>query len=79
VGLAGGKREVIASSRGGIQSASEMLQALDRHLRTISNFRGITNVSIVRTEDLRLSEERPAKASTLAKAEIERLAPREAA
>jgi FMN-dependent NADH-azoreductase len=63
-------------------SASETPQAPDHqesYLRTVPNFRGITNVTIVGTEDLRLSEQRPARASTQVQAEIERLAPRAAA
>ena len=79
VGLAGGKRLVIASSRGGVYLANETLQALDHqetYLRSVLYFLGITDVSIVRAEGLRLSEETPAKTVTPAQAEIDRLAPR---
>ena len=82
MGLAGGKREVIASSRDGSHSASETLQALDHQaidLRTAPSFRCVTHFSVVHAEDLQLSEERRAKASALAQAEIDRLAPRAAA
>jgi FMN-dependent NADH-azoreductase len=82
VGLVGGKRVVIASSRGGIYSANGALQALDHqeaYLRTVLNFLGITDVSIVRAEGLNLGEEPKAKAFTLAQAEIDGLAPQAAA
>jgi FMN-dependent NADH-azoreductase len=81
VGLAAGKREVIASSREGIHLASETLHALDHqeiYLRTAPSLRGVTHVSVVCAEDLQLSEERPARGSTLAQAEIDGLAPRAA-
>jgi FMN-dependent NADH-azoreductase len=82
VGLVGGKRVVIASSRGGIYSADGALQAHDHqeaYLRTVLNFLGITDVSIVRAEGLNLGEEPKAKAFTLAQAEIDGLAPQAAA
>jgi hypothetical protein len=56
---AGGKREVIASSRGGGHSATETLQALNHqeiYLRTAPCFRCVIHVSAVRAEDLQLSE-----------------------
>ena len=64
MGLAGGRREVIPSTRGGSHSASETLQALNHqeiYLRTAPYFRGGIHVGVVRAEDLQLSEERPAK------------------
>jgi FMN-dependent NADH-azoreductase len=78
-GLAGGKREVIASSRDGSHSASETLQALDHqeiYLRTAPSFRRVIHVSVVCAGRPSISEERPARTSALAQAEIDRLAPR---
>ncbi|MTJ82474.1 MAG: FMN-dependent NADH-azoreductase [Telmatospirillum sp.] len=53
VGLAGGKRVIIASSRGGIYSTSPAADALDHqeaYLRTVLGFFGITDVTVVRAE-----------------------------
>jgi FMN-dependent NADH-azoreductase len=80
MGLAGGKCEVIAASRGGIRSANETRQALDHletYLRTVSKFP--RPFSIARAEGLQLSEETAAKAFTLARAAIGRLTRRAAA
>lgn len=60
VGLAGGKRVVVASSRGGAYSATEQGRALEHqesYLETIFGFFGITDVKFVRAEGVNLGEE----------------------
>ncbi|CAH2602202.1 FMN-dependent NADH:quinone oxidoreductase [Rhodovastum atsumiense] len=77
VGLAGGKRVVIASSRGGIYAADTALQALDHqetYLRTVFGFLGITDVTIIRAEGLALGEAPRASAFAQAETEIQSLA-----
>ena len=63
-GLAGGKRVVIVSSRGGIYSEGPM-QALDfqeDYLRKVFGFIGVTDVEIVRAEGVNLSPESKVRA-----------------
>jgi len=63
-GLAGGKRVVIVSSRGGIYSEGPM-QALDfqeNYLRKVFGFIGVTDVEIVRAEGVNLSPENKVRA-----------------
>lgn len=63
-GLAGGKRVVIVSSRGGIYSEGPM-QALDfqeNYLRKVFGFIGVSDVEIVRAEGVNLSPENKARA-----------------
>jgi FMN-dependent NADH-azoreductase len=53
VGLAGGRKVIVASSRGGIYTAG--LEALDHqeaYLRTILGFIGVTDIDFVRAEGL---------------------------
>ena len=60
VGLAGGKRVVIASTRGGLYAAGSPGAALDfqeTYLRTVFAFLGVTDVEVVRAEGLALSPE----------------------
>ncbi|NYT70579.1 FMN-dependent NADH-azoreductase [Pusillimonas noertemannii] len=60
VGLAGGKRVIVASSRGGAYSTSEQGRALEHqesYLQTIFGFFGITGVQFVRAEGVNLGEE----------------------
>ncbi|WP_017525858.1 FMN-dependent NADH-azoreductase [Pusillimonas noertemannii] len=60
VGLAGGKRVIVASSRGGAYSTSEQGRALEHqesYLQTIFGFFGITDVQFVRAEGVNLGEE----------------------
>ncbi|KAA2213617.1 FMN-dependent NADH-azoreductase [Pseudoroseomonas oryzae] len=82
VGLAGGKRVVIASSRGGAYAADAASQALDHqeaYLRTVLNFFGITDISVVRAEGLALGDAARGKALLRAQAQIDAMAPRAAA
>ncbi|MDX3894128.1 FMN-dependent NADH-azoreductase [Pusillimonas sp.] len=60
VGLAGGKRVIVASSRGGAYSSSEQGRALEHqesYLETIFGFFGITDVQFVRAEGVNLGED----------------------
>lgn len=60
VGLAGGKKVVIASSRGSIFSTSEVMRALDHqetYLRTVLGFFGITDITVIRAEGVGLGPE----------------------
>lgn len=75
VGLAGGKTVIVASSRGGVYSTSDAGNALEHqesYLKTIFGFFGVTDVRFVRAEGLGMGE--AAKATALAKAQIEILA-----
>ena len=59
-GLAGGKRVVIASTRGGLYAEGSPGSALDfqeTYLRTVFAFLGVTDVEVVRAEGLALSPE----------------------
>lgn len=58
VGLAGGRKVIIASSRGGIYTAG--LEALDHqeaYLRTVLGFIGVTDIDFVRAEGLSMGPE----------------------
>lgn len=77
VGLAGGKRVLIASSRGGFYSTTAALQALDHqeaYLRTVLGFLGITDVTVIRAEGLGMGEAARAAAIEQAQAQIVELA-----
>ena len=77
-GLAGGRKVIIASSRGGVYSTSAAGQAADHQeswLKLVFGFIGITDVSIVRVEGVGMGPEALAAAFTAAEAEIAALAP----
>jgi FMN-dependent NADH-azoreductase len=60
IGLAGGKRVIIASSRGGLYAPEMPFEANDfqeRYLRAVFAFIGIEDVEIVRAEGLALGPE----------------------
>jgi FMN-dependent NADH-azoreductase len=64
VGLAGGKKVIIGSSRGGAYSTSEQMRALDfqeDYLKVVLGFVGVTDVTIVRAEGLALGAEARSK------------------
>jgi FMN-dependent NADH-azoreductase len=68
VGLAGGKRVVIVSSRGGVYTAPER-QAMDlqeSYLRLVLNFVGISDISVIRADGLALGPEPRQRAITAA-------------
>ncbi|TJZ73325.1 FMN-dependent NADH-azoreductase [Chitiniphilus eburneus] len=73
VGLAGGKTVIVASSRGGVYSATEALRALDHqeaYLKTVFGFMGITDVRFVRAEGVNLGEAKKAEALAAAEKDI---------
>lgn len=76
-GLAKGKKVIVASTRGGVYSTSEMGQALEHqesYLKTVFGFLGITDVSIVRAEGVAMGDESKAKALESARNDIVRAA-----
>lgn len=64
-GLAKGKTVIVASSRGGVYSTSEAMQALEHqesYLKVVLGFFGITDVRFVRAEGLGMGPEAVASA-----------------
>ncbi|MCJ0763161.1 FMN-dependent NADH-azoreductase [Variovorax terrae] len=77
VGLAKGKTVIVASSRGGVYSTSDVGRALEHqesYLQTIFGFFGITDVRFVRAEGVAMGEEPKAKALAAAELEIKAVA-----
>lgn len=77
-GLLGGKRAIIASSRGNFYSAGTPGAAFDFQegfLLAVMGFFGITDVDIVRAEGLAISPDHAAKAMDAAMAQIATLRP----
>jgi FMN-dependent NADH-azoreductase len=75
-GLAGGKRVIIASSRGGQYGPGSAAAAMDfqePYLRALFGFLGIPEVEFVRAEGLSLSEEHKSQALASAHESIGRL------
>lgn len=73
-GLAGGKKIVIASSRGGVYSGGSPSAAADfqePYLRQVFGFMGITDIEFVRAEGVSLGPEQKAQALASAHASIE--------
>lgn len=69
VGLAGGKKVVIVSTRGGRYAGMAFEQAMDHqeaYLRTVMGFFGITDIEIIRAEGTGLSGDARAQAITAA-------------
>ncbi|MFC5314962.1 FMN-dependent NADH-azoreductase [Azospirillum rugosum] len=76
VGLAGGKKVIIASARGGVYSTNPALAGLDHqesYLRTVLGFLGVTDVTVIRAEGIGMGPEARAKALDAAQREIEAL------
>ncbi|MFA7595280.1 MAG: FMN-dependent NADH-azoreductase [Novosphingobium sp.] len=76
-GLAGGKRVIVASSRGGLYSEGTQQAALDHqetYLRGIFSLFGITDITFVRAEGLALSPDSRTAAVQAALSEIQQLA-----
>ncbi len=77
VGLAGGKRVIVASARGGFYGQETPQAPLDHqetYLRAIFGFFGIKDVAFVRAEGVAMGPEARDKAINLAKQGIEQLA-----
>jgi FMN-dependent NADH-azoreductase len=76
-GLAGGKKVIVASSRGGFYgpgAPAAMLDHQETYLRAIFGFFGITDISFVRAEGIAMGAEQRTSALESAKAEITQLA-----
>lgn len=72
-GLAGAKKVIVASSRGGIYSAGSPAAALDHqenYLRTIFGFFGVTDLEFVRAEGVNISPEKKQEAIAAAERDI---------
>ena len=77
VGLAGGKKVLIASSRGGFYGAGTPAAFLDHqetYLRGVFGFFGITDVAFIRAEGVAIGPEQRAEAVRTAEAQISALA-----
>ena len=76
IGLAGEKKVIVASTRGGFYSTSEAGQAMEHqesYLKVIFGFMGVTDLSFVRAEGLGMGPEARATAVTAAKEQIQAL------
>ena len=76
-GLAGGKKVIIASSRGGFYGADTPMAPFDHqeaYLRNVFGFLGITDVTFVRAEGVALGAEAREEALQSAQAEVLKLA-----
>ncbi|MDT2019903.1 FMN-dependent NADH-azoreductase [Methylocella sp. CPCC 101449] len=76
-GLAGGKRVIIASSRGGFYGEGTPAASLDHqetYLRGFFGFLGVTDITFVRAEGLAISPESRAAAIDTAVAQVDKLA-----
>lgn len=76
-GLAGGKKVVVVSTRGGKYATSEAGRAMEHqetYLTTVFGFLGIRDVSIVRAEGLAMGDAVKSEALASAQAEIAALA-----
>jgi FMN-dependent NADH-azoreductase len=75
-GLAGGKRVIVASSRGGIYSEgapAAIFEHQEKYLQSVFGFIGITDIEIVRAEGVAVGPEQRAAAIKTAKDEISKL------
>jgi FMN-dependent NADH-azoreductase len=76
-GLAGGRRVILASSRGGIYAEGTPNAALEHHeayLKAVFAFFGITECEVIRAEGVRLSPEAAAAAIASAETAVQTLA-----
>ncbi len=69
-GLAGGKRLVIVSGRGGIYGDSSPADFQEAYLRHVFGFLGITDIEIVRAEGVAYSDQHRADALAAARAAL---------
>jgi len=73
VGLAGGKKVVVAITRGGVYSTTEGGRAMEHqetYLQAVFGFFGISDVTFVRAEGVAMGEEAKSKALAAAGSEI---------
>ena len=75
-GLCGGKRLVVASSRGGVYTTGPYAPAdhQETYLRALFGFIGVTDLTVVRAEGLSMGPEKHAASIASAEAEIAALA-----
>ena len=76
-GLAGGKRVIVASSRGGFygpQTPTAFLDHQESYLRGVFGFFGITDVTFIRAEGVNIGPEQRKAAIDAATAEVGKLA-----
>lgn len=75
-GLAGGKKVIIASSRGGVYSVgpAEAMDFQEDYLKTVMGFVGISDVHFVRAEALNMGQDKREMAIKTAKQAIAQLA-----
>ena len=77
VGLVGGKKVIVASSRGGFYGPGTPIAFLDHqenYLRGVFGFLGITDLTFIRAEGVSIGDEQRVRAIEAARSEIERLA-----
>jgi FMN-dependent NADH-azoreductase len=77
-GLAGGKKVIVAVSRGGVYAADAGTEFGESYLRFLFGFLGITDLTFVRAEGLNISSEHRDAALAQARAGIGRLSPERA-
>jgi len=73
VGLAGGRKVIIASARGGLYAGTPYEAALDHqeaYLRAVLGFWGVTDIAVIRAEGVAMGPEARAKALEAAEREI---------
>ena len=81
-GLAGGKKVIIVSARGGFYGEGAPAAALDHqesYLRAVFGFFGITDISIIRADGVNIGPEQRARAIDAALVEVGLIAPSPAA
>lgn len=76
IGLAGGKRVVLASTRGGLYgpgSPAAPMEHQESYLQAVLHFYGISDVEVIRAEGVRMSEALAQQAVSEALDAVERL------
>ncbi len=76
-GLAGGRKVIIVSSRGGVYSSGSPIESFDHqetYLQAFFGFLGVTDIAFVRAEGIAMGDETRERAIQSAKAEITKLA-----
>ena len=71
MGLAGGKKAYIASSRGGVYGENSPVDFQEGMLKTVFGFTGVNDVEIIRAEGVNMGAELKDKAMADAMAKIQ--------
>ncbi|OQS37740.1 FMN-dependent NADH-azoreductase [Chromobacterium haemolyticum] len=76
VGLAGGKKVIVVSSRGGVYSTEQgqLMDFQEDYLKTVVGFLGVNDVAFIRAEAVNMGEDKRATAIHAAKDAIAKLA-----